>query len=70
MLTLDENIVEIKFAVQYRLNDARAFLFESRDPDLSVVKAPKRRCAKWWEPCAWTPPWPKSATRSPRACAR
>ena len=39
MLTSDENIVEIKFAVQYRLNDARAFLFESRDPDLSVVKA-------------------------------
>jgi len=39
MLTEDENIVEIKFAVQYRLNDARAFLFESRDPDLAVVKA-------------------------------
>ena len=29
MLTEDENIVEIKFAVQYRLNDARAYLFES-----------------------------------------
>ena len=39
MLTQDENIVEIKFAVQYRLNDARAFLFESRDPDASVVQA-------------------------------
>jgi len=39
MLTVDQNIVEIKFAVQYRLNDARAFLFESRDPDASVVKA-------------------------------
>lgn len=38
MLTLDQNIVEIKFAVQYRLNDARAFLFESRDPDASVIK--------------------------------
>ncbi len=38
MLTEDENIVEIKFAVQYRLNDARAFLFESRDPDASVIK--------------------------------
>jgi modulator of FtsH protease HflK len=38
MLTADENIVEIKFAVQYRLNDDRAFLFESRDPDASVVK--------------------------------
>ena len=39
MLTEDENIVEIKFAVQYRLNDARMYLFESRDPDASVVKA-------------------------------
>ncbi len=38
MLTEDENIVEIKFAVQYRLNDARAFLFESRDPDAAVIK--------------------------------
>ncbi len=39
MLTEDENIVDIKFAVQYRLNDARSFLFESRDPDAAVVKA-------------------------------
>ncbi len=39
MLTSDENIVEIKFAVQYRLNDARAFLFESKDPTSAVVQA-------------------------------
>ena len=39
MLTEDENIVEIKFAVQYRLNDARAYLFESRDPTQAVVQA-------------------------------
>jgi membrane protease subunit HflK len=39
MLTEDENIVEIKFAVQYRLNDARAFLFESKDPTAAVVQA-------------------------------
>jgi membrane protease subunit HflK len=39
MLTEDENIVDIKFSVQYRLNDARAFLFESKDPTESVVKA-------------------------------
>lgn len=38
MLTQDENIVEIKFAVQYRLNDARAFLFESKDPTAAVVQ--------------------------------
>lgn len=39
MLTQDENIVEIKFAVQYRLNDARAYLFNSRDPDAAVLRA-------------------------------
>ena len=39
MLTEDENIVEIKFAVQYRLSDARAYLFESRDPAAAVVQA-------------------------------
>lgn len=39
MLTEDENIVDIKFVVQYRLNDARAYLFESRDPDGAVIKA-------------------------------
>jgi membrane protease subunit HflK len=39
MLTEDENIVEIKFAVQYRLSDARAFLFESKNPTDAVVQA-------------------------------
>lgn len=39
MLTQDENIVEIKFAVQYRLKDARAWLFESKNPAESVVHA-------------------------------
>ena len=39
MLTEDENIVEIKFAVQYRLSDARAFLFESKNPSDAVGQA-------------------------------
>lgn len=39
MLTEDENIVEIKFAVQYRLKDARAWLFESKSPAEAVVQA-------------------------------
>ena len=39
MLTEDENIVEIKFAVQYRLSDARAYLFESKNPAEAVVQA-------------------------------
>jgi membrane protease subunit HflK len=39
MLTQDENIIDIRFTVQYRLNDARAYLFENRDPDSAVVQA-------------------------------
>ena len=39
MLTEDENIVEIKFAVQYRLTDARAYLFESKNPTDAVIQA-------------------------------
>lgn len=38
MLTEDENIVEVKFAVQYRLNNARDYLFDTRDPDAAVVQ--------------------------------
>ncbi|WP_162583812.1 FtsH protease activity modulator HflK [Variovorax sp. PBS-H4] len=38
MLTEDENIVEIKFAVQYRLSDARAYLYESKTPTDTVVQ--------------------------------
>ncbi|MBL8362060.1 MAG: FtsH protease activity modulator HflK [Rubrivivax sp.] len=39
MLTQDENIVDIRFTVQYRLNDPRAYLFENRNPDEAVVQA-------------------------------
>jgi modulator of FtsH protease HflK len=39
MLTQDENIVDIRFTVQYRLKDAKQFLFENRDPDNAVVQA-------------------------------
>ncbi len=39
MLTQDENIVEVKFAVQYRLKDAREFLFASKNPSQAVVQA-------------------------------
>ena len=38
MLTEDEYIVEIKFAVQYRLSDARAYLYESKTPTDAVVQ--------------------------------
>jgi membrane protease subunit HflK len=39
MLTQDQNIVDIRFTVQYRLKDAKAFLFENRDPDEAVTQA-------------------------------
>lgn len=39
MLTQDENIVDIRFTVQYRLKDAREYLFENRSPDEAVVQA-------------------------------
>ncbi|HVQ03349.1 MAG TPA: FtsH protease activity modulator HflK, partial [Burkholderiaceae bacterium] len=39
MLTQDENIVDIRFTVQYRLKEARAYLFENRDPDSAVEQA-------------------------------
>jgi membrane protease subunit HflK len=39
MLTQDENIVDIRFTVQYRLKDARAFMFENKDPEDAVVMA-------------------------------
>jgi modulator of FtsH protease HflK len=38
MLTGDENIVDLAFTVQYRVNDATKFLFNIKDPD-DLVKA-------------------------------
>ena len=39
MLTQDENIIDIRFTVQYRLKDSRAFLFENREPEDAVALA-------------------------------
>ena len=39
MLTQDENIVDIRFTVQYRRADARKYLFDNRNPDEAVVLA-------------------------------
>jgi len=39
MLTQDENIVDIKFAVQYRVKDAKDYLFAVRDPDVTLRQA-------------------------------
>jgi modulator of FtsH protease HflK len=39
MLTLDENIVDIRFTVQYRRANARGYLFENYRPDDAVQQA-------------------------------
>ena len=39
MLTQDENIVDVRFTIQYRLKSASQFLFENRNPDDAVIKA-------------------------------
>ncbi len=39
MLTDDENIVDVQFAVQYIIKDAKDYLFNTRDPDDSVLQA-------------------------------
>ena len=39
MLTQDENIIDIRFTVQYRRTDARAYLFENNRPDEAVIMA-------------------------------
>ncbi|MFG6433239.1 FtsH protease activity modulator HflK [Roseateles sp. LYH14W] len=39
MLTQDENIVDIRFTVQFTIRDLRDFLFENRDPEQAVLLA-------------------------------
>lgn len=39
MLTQDENIVDVRVAVQYQVKDARAYLFNVRDPDATLKQA-------------------------------
>ena len=39
MLTADENIIDIQFAVQYFLSDPEFYLFNNRDPDENVRQA-------------------------------
>ncbi len=39
MLTQDENIVDIRFSVQFTIRDLRDFLFENREPEQAVLLA-------------------------------
>ncbi|MDR1350427.1 MAG: FtsH protease activity modulator HflK [Zoogloeaceae bacterium] len=38
MLTRDENIIDVQFAVQYRVKDAVFYQFKNRDPDAAVMQ--------------------------------
>mgnify|MGYP000026500178 CR=1 FL=1 len=39
MLTEDENLVEFAYKIQYRVNNAQAFLFRVRDPEITLQQA-------------------------------
>ena len=39
MLTEDENIVDLQFSIQYRVNDPQFYLFNVLDPDLTLRQA-------------------------------
>ena len=39
MLTQDENIIDIEFAVQYKIKDAAAFLFNVKDSENTIAQA-------------------------------
>jgi len=39
MLTEDENIIDIEFAVQYKVKDAGDYLFNVRDPEVTIAQA-------------------------------
>jgi len=39
MLTEDENIIDVEFAVQYKIKDAGDFLFNVRDPEVTIAAA-------------------------------
>ena len=39
MLTEDENIIDIEFAVQFKIKDPSAYLFNIRDPEVTIAQA-------------------------------
>ena len=67
MLTDDENIIDIQFAVQYTLKDpSLAYLFNNKRPGRGrACRRPKRRFAKWSARTRWTSCCTKGASKSP-----
>jgi modulator of FtsH protease HflK len=54
MLTDDENIIDIQFAVQYILKSPEDYLFNNRDTDDSVCRPPKPRSGRSSARARWT----------------
>ena len=46
MLTEDENLVDFAYQVQYRVNDPKAFLFEVREPEMTLRPGRRERAAR------------------------
>ena len=67
MLTDDENIVDIQFAVQYTLKSPEDYLFNNRRPDETCCRRRRRRSARSSARARWTSCSTKGARRSPRA---
>ena len=66
MLTDDENIIDIQFAVQYNLKSAEEYLFNVRKPDEIVpVRRRRPRCARSSARRRWTSCSTRAASRSP-----
>ena len=67
MLTDDENIVDIQFAVQYILKDPEDYLFNNRRPDETVLQAAETAIREVVGKRAWTSCCTKGASRWRRA---
>ena len=54
MLTEDENIVSISFAIQYDIKDASDFIFNLREPDITVSQAGESAIREVMDRILWT----------------
>jgi membrane protease subunit HflK len=70
MLTDDENIINIQFAVQYILKDPVDYIFNNRTPDEAVMQVAKPRFARSSARTRWTSCSTKGASRSPFTASR
>ena len=53
MLTEDENIVSISFAIQYDIKDASDYIFNLREPEVTVSSLEKALLEKLWDKILW-----------------